>query len=316
MKVFVTGTTGFAGSHLVELLLSQGHEVFALVHHESSHQPLTVHARFHALAGDLLNLGLLMDAVIDARPDIIIHLAGQASASQSWQDPARTLAINTGGTANILQAALEVGRPRTLVVTSAQIYGPVGPDMLPITEDSIPKPSHPYGISKWAAGQLVALYWQKYKLPVVEARPFNHIGPRQAKGFVVPDFASQIAEIKFGNKSPVMTVGNLSVERDFTDVRDVVKAYWLLAEQGIPGEQYLICSGTAVPIRQLLDTLIELAEIDLAIVNDAELVRPSETHRLFGSYAKLKRDTGWIPTISLRQSLADALAEWEQKWVA
>ena len=195
MHVFITGGTGFAGSHLVDQLLDAEHDVFALVHGDSSHQQLPVHPRLKEIPGNLLKVDSLKEAIDKARPDVIYHLAGQASPSISWRDPALTIAINAGGTANLLQAALAYGHPRVVVVTSAEIYGQITLDMLPLTEESAAQPRHPYGISKLAAGQLVDVYWQRYALPVVEARPFNHIGPRQTPGFVVPDFASQMAAV-------------------------------------------------------------------------------------------------------------------------
>jgi GDP-4-dehydro-6-deoxy-D-mannose reductase len=164
-----------------------------------------------------------------------------------------------------------------------------------------------------AAGQLVSVYWQRHELPAVEARPFNHIGPRQMTGFVVPDFASQLAAIKLGQKEPWMSVGNLEAERDFTDVRDVAAAYVDLAEKGEPGEAYLICSGKPVSIYDLLKTLIKLVDVDVEVVFDPARMRPSDTPCLFGSYAKIEAQTGWRPKIPLRQSLKDALDDWLQR---
>ncbi len=313
MRVFITGGTGFAGSHLVDGLLASGHELLALVHGESSHQELPSHPRLSQISGNLLQRDSLMNAVVEARPDVIYHLAGQASPGISWQDPALTLAINAGGTANLLEAAVAYGRPCVVVVSSAEIYGPITADMLPLTEKTEPQPRHPYGISKLAVGQLVSAYWSRYKLPVVEARPFNHIGPRQAPGFVVPDFASQLAAIKLGLQQPIVAVGNLDAQRDFTDVRDVVRAYIALAEEGQPGEAYFICSGEPVSIRHLLQTLSELAQVEVEINYDPARIRPSDTPILYGSYGKILADTGWRPEISIRQSLSDALADWESR---
>ncbi len=310
MRAFVTGGTGFAGSHLVDALLAAGHEVQALVHEASSLQDLPAHACLAAVPGDLMNAPRLADQLRTARPDVVYHLAGQASPAGSWRNPAATLAINAGGTANLLEAARLAGGPRVVVVTSADVYGVIKPDALPLTERTPPQPRHPYGVSKWAAGQLVRVFWERYGLPAIEARPFNHIGPRQAQGFVVPDFASQLAAIKLGRQPPEMWVGNLSAERDFTDVRDVVRAYTLLAERGRPGEAYLICSGTAVSILWILQTLLEIAGIDVKVQYDPERLRPSDTPCLYGDYARLRRDTGWSPQIHLRQSLEDAFADW------
>jgi GDP-4-dehydro-6-deoxy-D-mannose reductase len=314
VRIFITGATGFAGSHLVNRLLADGtrldDQVFALVHAATSHQQLPDHPRITAIEGNLLDLPSLSAAVFQASPDVIFHLAGQAYPARSWQDPSGTLAINAGGTANVLEAAVRSSRPRVVVVTSAEIYGNVGGEDLPITEASLARPRHPYGISKWAAGKFVDVYWQQYQLPVIEARPFNHIGPHQALGFVVTDFASQLAAIKLKQRPPTMSVGNLSAERDFTDVRDVANAYLTLADKGHLGEAYLICSGQPVSIHYLLDTMIELAGVKVDIKYDPARVRPSDTPRLYGSYAKIQRHTGWQPQIRLRDSLADALTDW------
>ena len=194
-----------------------------------------------------------------------------------------------------------------VAVTSAEIYGNVTEADLPITEASEPNPRHPYGLSKWAAGRLVPLYWQRYELPVVEARPFNHIGPGQQPGFVVPDFASQLAAIALGLRPPQMRVGNLDAERDFSDVRDVVRAYQCLAERGEPGSHYIIASGQPVSIHYLLDTLI-----DIAASGRVSYDRPYGHPRTCAlqQRRRLQADTGWKPRIHLRQSLQDAYAGW------
>jgi GDP-4-dehydro-6-deoxy-D-mannose reductase len=313
MRAFVTGATGFAGSHLIDDLIAGGNEVFSLVHLSSSHQPIPQNVLCRGIPGDLLDRDGLKTAVRQAEPDVIFHLAGQASPSLSWKDPGLTLRINAVGTANLLEAAVTWGRPRVVVVTSAEVYGQIRPEMLPLTEETPSRPHHPYGVSKVAAGQLVSIYWQRYRLPVVEARPFNHVGPRQALGFVVPDFASQLAAIKLGRQEAAISVGNLNAERDFSDVRDVVRAYRRLAEAGQPGESYLICSGQAVPIHYLLTTLIELAGVAVEVRYDPDRMRPSDTPTLYGSYAKLRRDTGWQPQVHLRQSLADAMDDWVER---
>jgi GDP-4-dehydro-6-deoxy-D-mannose reductase len=310
MRAFITGATGFAGSHLVDHLLDNGYDVAALVHAASSHQELPDAPGVRPYPGDLLDLASLTAAVADAAPDVIFHLAGQAYPARSWGDPARTIAINTGGTANLLEAAVALGRPRVVVVTSAEMYGALDAADLPLTETAVPRPRHPYGVSKMAAGELVRVYHDRYGLPVVEARPFNHIGPRQAPGFVVPDFASQLAAVGLGLGAAEMRVGNLDAQRDFTDVRDVVRAYRLLAEGGEPGQAYLICSGRPVAIRDLLDEMLDLLGQPVAVTLDPARLKPSDTPCIYGSYAKLAARTDWAPAIPLRQSLADALADW------
>lgn len=313
MRVFITGATGFAGSHLVDLLLAEGHEVFALVHEATSHQALPLDERLHSVVGDLLDPDGLASTVGSTRPDVIFHLAGQAYPARSWSDPALTIAVNTGGTANLLRAAVAYGQPRVVVVTSAEIYGPLSAGDLPLTEQTRPQPRHPYGVSKLAAGELARVYWERYGLHAIEARPFNHIGPRQAAGFVVPDFASQLAAIRLGRQEPVIRVGNLDPERDFTDVRDVAAAYYRLAEAGRPGEAYLICSGRPVSVRTLLESLIELSGVAVSVQIDQARLNASDTPCLYGSYARIEADTGWYPRVSLRQSLADALADWDER---
>jgi GDP-4-dehydro-6-deoxy-D-mannose reductase len=313
MRAFITGATGFAGSHLVDQLLEAGDEIYALIHGESSHQTLPDHARLTQIPGDLLDFDSLNTTIDEVRPDVIYHLAGQASPSLSWARPALTLAINAGGTANILQAAAQNNNPRTVVVTSADVYSEITPGVLPLTEQTEIKPGHPYGVSKAAAGQLVSAYWQRYRLPAIEARPFNHIGPRQTPGFVVPDFASQIAAVKFGLRDASISVGNLDAQRDFTDVRDVARAYTALAKSGQPGQTYLICSGRPVSIRYLLDTLVELAGIGVEITGDPARMRPSDIPVVYGSHDRITADTGWQPQISVEQSLNDALQDWIER---
>jgi GDP-4-dehydro-6-deoxy-D-mannose reductase len=312
-RVFVTGGTGFAGSHLIDSLLKDEIEVFGLVHPGSGHQPLPVHKNFSPVEGDLTDAEGIKTAIEKVEPDVIYHLGGIASPAYSWIDPAKTLAVNAGGTANLLRGAQQTNRPRIVVVTSALLYGSLSETDLPISEDTPPSPSHPYAVSKWTASLLIQLYWRRYSLHVIEARPFNHIGPRQARGFVVPDFASQLAKIELGKLDPIVNVGNLEAGRDFTDVRDITRAYRVLAERGEPGESYLVCSGKSVSIQQILDTLIDIAGIKVSIVKDPDRYRPLDTPVIYGSYEKIHRTTGWQPVIPLERSLRDAYLEWRER---
>lgn len=307
MRILVTGATGFAGSHLVRQLLADGHEVFGLIRRPEEGQVWP----FKPVVGDLLEADSLVAVVAESAPDVVYHLAGQANVGASWKRPQLTLALNAGGTINVLEAVRKEGeRPRVIAVTSGDIYGPMPVDAMPLNGLSQPQPYHPYGISKIAASQVCKLYAERYGLDVIEARPLNHIGPQQSLGFVVPDFASQVAAIKLGEQEPVMRVGNLEAERDFTDVRDMVRAYRLLAEDGRSGEMYLICSGRPVAVQMILDKLISLVNVDVTVEQDPERMRPSDTPVLYGSYDKLRVHTGWRPEIPLEQSLQDVLDEW------
>lgn len=310
MRVFLTGVTGFAGSYLIGNLLAENHDVTCLVRSSSNTDTLPNHPFCRAYNGDLLDQENLNRAIEQSRPDIIYHLAGMAATVGSWNYPSTTLAVNTIGTANILEAALTYGKCRVVVVTSGDIYGIITADDLPITEDTLTRPRHPYGVSKWAASELVRVYWERYQLPAIEARPFNHIGPRQRLGFVVPDFASQLAKIKLGLKEAEMSVGNLSARRDFTDVRDVVRAYKCIGESGEPGQRYLICSGKAISIQYILDSLIEISGVDVKITQDPTRMRPSDTPVVYGSYKRLHQDTGWEPKVPLEESLVRIFDYW------
>lgn len=310
MRVLVTGATGFAGSHLVEALCAQGDDVYALVRQSNGSQ----RPSFTPIIGDLTSESSLKTAVAQAQPDVIYHLAGQADVGLSWKKAAQTLTINTIGTINLLDAVVTNKlSPKIIAVTSGDIYGQQEPEAMPLTEASQPQAYHPYGVSKIATGQLLQIYHKRYQLDVIEARPFNHIGPNQNLGFVVPDFASQIAAIKLGQQARQLRVGNLKAKRDFTDVRDMVRAYIALAQHGRAGEVYLICSGQPVSIHYILNTLAELGGVDLEIEYDPQRMRPSDTPLLYGSAKKIFEHTGWRPEIHLRQSLQNVLDEWEAK---
>lgn len=311
MHVLVTGAAGFAGSHLVNYLSSLGHTVFGITRPSSFNSKHSY--PFEPIVADLLDLDSLINAIKRSKASVIYHLAGQADVGLSWREPNLTIKVNTIGTVNLLEAAIEQEIETLVAVTSAELYGPQPRDKMPITAKSLPNPWHPYAVSKLAAGHLLSIYQRRYKdrIKIIEARPFNHIGPGQATGFVVPDFAKQIAEMRAGLKAPLLRVGNLDAERDFTDVRDVVRAYALLAEKGQAGKMYHICSGQPVPVYTIVNILAELAEISLDIEYDPERMRPSDTPVLYGSFADLRRDTGWTPEIHMRQSLAEVLVEWD-----
>ncbi|MBL8529656.1 MAG: GDP-mannose 4,6-dehydratase [Burkholderiales bacterium] len=301
-RLFLTGHEGFVGQTLRSLLATADARA-------RDWEIVLPTARY-----DLRDQAALERALPAEAFDFVIHLAAQSFVPESFRDPKRTYDVNFFGTLNLFQALQNRGfKGRVLYVSSAEVYGQVDPEQMPIDEGRAPRPRSPYGVSKVAAEALCVQWHETGGLDVVIARPFNHIGPAQTDRFVVANFARQVAAIKLGQRPGVIKIGNLEVTRDFTDARDVVEAYLRLLERGAGGEVYNISSGREVWIRDLLPMLIELAGIDAKIVQDPALMRPAEQKRLLGSYEKLHRCTGWTPTTELRTSLANALAWWEQK---
>lgn len=291
VRAFVTGAHGFVGPYLTRHLREQGDDVVA--------SPAEV---------DVTDPAAITAALTEARPDAVYHLAALANVADSWRDPAKTFAVNATGTLNLLEAARTIDpAPRVLLVGSAEVYGAATSDRLPFREDGPLEPVTPYAVSKVAAEQLGFQYHRGFSVPVVCARAFNHVGPGQNGAFVVVDLARRIAEAVRDGK-PDVRVGNLSAARDFTDVRDVVRAYRLLVEHGHPGEAYNVCSGRAVTIEWLARELIAKSGADLDLVVDPDLFRPVDVPVLLGDPAKIRAATGWEPSIPLDQTLADVLA--------
>lgn len=258
---------------------------------------------------DITDAGALAQALAAAAPDAVCHLAAQSSVSRSWEDPAGTFSINALGTLNLCQAAIGLPlRPRVLLVSSSEVYGKVRPDELPVNEDRPLAPATPYAASK-AAAEMVALQaWLGRGLEVVRARAFNHTGPGQPLGFVVPDLAAQVARAAKGDLDQV-TTGNLEVSRDITDVRDVVKAYRALVVHGRPGEAYNVCRGEAYVLSAVLRRLMELAGVDVPVWTDPARARPADVPAQLGDPAKIKAACGWAPRLSLDDTLSDILAQ-------
>jgi GDP-4-dehydro-6-deoxy-D-mannose reductase len=263
---------------------------------------------------DLRDADAVRDLVARIRPDRIYHLAGQAFVPRSFAAPWETLEVNIRGTLNLLEAvrALKL-ETRILVVSSAEIYGAAAADSLPLTESAPFVPSSPYSVSKIAQDMLAWQYARAHSLYTVRVRPFNHIGTGQSADFAVPNWASQIAAAELGLREPIVAVGNLAAARDFTDVRDVVRAYALALERGAAGAVYNVCSGVPQTMQHVLETLIGLSRTPITVRVDPERVRPIEIPVLYGSYARLQADTDWRPQISLAQSLTDVLNEWRAR---
>ncbi len=314
MRVLLTGIAGFAGSFLAEHLLRQEDvELHGVVHrHDRRIQHLLGQLTLHR--GDLRNALWVSDVVQNVQPDVVMHLAAWSDVGGSWQQPWTTYELNIQCQLHLLEA-LTRWRPhcRTLVVSSNEIYGLVQPHDLPIDEETPLRPNSPYGVSKVAQDMMALQYWNSHQLPVIRARSFNHLGPGQSDDFAASAFARQIAEIEAGQRAPVVQVGNLSAQRDFTDVRDVVRAYWLLVTQGEVGECYNVGSGRPHAIQWLLDTLIDLARHSVSVVIDPQRLRPSDVPCSFCDNRKLVAATGWQPQIELRTTLHDLLNSWREQ---
>jgi GDP-4-dehydro-6-deoxy-D-mannose reductase len=315
LRAFITGLAGFAGSHLADYLLAHtDDQVYGVsLPTDSTRNLAHILDRVTLSLADLSDYDTVRGLLDGLKPDVIFHLAAQASVGRSWADPAGTLVNNIAAQVNMLRAVTELGlTPRILIIGSADEYGLVSADDIPVDEATPLRPLNPYAVSKLTQDFLGLQYHLSHKLPIVRVRPFNHIGPRQGPGFVVPDFAKQIAEIEAGQREPVMRVGNLSAQRDFADVRDVVRAYHLAATLGQPGEVYNIGAGQGHTIQDILERMLKLSRVRLAVEQDPERMRPSDIPVMVCDSRKLERATGWAPTYTLDQSLSDVLDYWRE----
>lgn len=314
MKALIIGGAGFVGGHLIEYLSSLGTvEVFAtkLQNEKIGSQYID---NEKAIDLDITNLEEVSEILFDIRPDYIFQLAAQSSISLSWKSPALTYNINIIGTLNILEAIRKLKyNPRILLIGSAEEYGEIRLEGLPITEELPIKPCNPYAVSKAAQEMTARMYVECYSSDIVMVRAFNHIGPGQSPTFVISDFAKQIAEIEKGARDPILHVGNIDIKRDFSDVRDIVKGYWLLMQRGEKGEVYNIGSGKSYEIRDLLNTLIQISCIDVEIFFDSSKFRPNDIPDLKADIKKIETHTGWRPSIDIRTSLIDVLNYWRNK---
>jgi GDP-4-dehydro-6-deoxy-D-mannose reductase len=310
LRFLITGVGGFAGSHLADwLLAAPGAETPEVWGCDLTSERRPFHPpELRLVATDLRDPEAARGLIERVRPDRIFHLAGQAYVGDSWADPWQTLETNLRAQVNLLEAVVASGmRPRVLVVGSADEYGPVTPEQLPLTETHELRPDSPYSVSKVGQDLLGLQYYLSYELPVVRVRPFNHIGPRQNRRFVAASFAAQIAGIEAKHLAPVLRVGNLAARRDFTDVRDVVRAYALVLEQGELGEVYNIGSGRSRSIAEVLQGLLALSTTEITVEHDESRLRVADVPDLVCDAARLKARTGWHPRIAFEQSLADVL---------
>ncbi len=316
MRVLVTGVTGFAGSHLVDYMLAlPGVEIFGLCRWRSPLDNIQhVLARIQLRECDLRDAFSVRDVIEDIHPDRIFHLAAQSFVPTSWTAPTESLTTNIIGQLNVFEAVRKIGlQPLIQIACSSEEYGLVHDHELPITEDNPLRPLSPYAVSKVGQDLLGFQYFMSYKMPIIRTRGFNHEGPRRAPVFVVSDFAQQVAEIERGQRPPVLRVGNLDAQRDFTDVRDMVRGYWLALEKGQPGEVYNICSGRSYSVRQVIDLLLGMTDARIKIEQDPRRLRPSDVPVLRGDFTKFARQTGWQPEIPFAQTVEDLLNYWRMR---
>jgi GDP-4-dehydro-6-deoxy-D-mannose reductase len=295
VRALVTGAAGFVGSHLVDHLVAEADEV--LTTNRATGGP------------DLLDYEGLRELLDDLRPEVVFNLAGHADVAQSWQEPLESIRTNGEGTFNVLAAARSAGVERVVTVISSDIYGVRRFDDLPITEEAPFQPISPYAAGKAVADIVASQAHLGFGQDVVRARSFGHFGPGQGENAVCSALAARVARSELAG-AETMRVGNLNARRDFTDVRDVVRAYRLLATRGRTGCAYNVCSGTSVTIGTVLDILLAHAERPLRVISDPELYRPVDLHELRGDASQLEADTGWSPYFTLESSLIELLNDW------
>jgi GDP-4-dehydro-6-deoxy-D-mannose reductase len=306
MRALITGAAGFVGGHLADLAADRGADVVGLGRDAAGPPVLSSYVQ-----ADLGDADATRRAVAELRPDAVFHLAADASVGRSWQVPAETFENNTRATLNLLEAVrAEAPDAVVLHAGSGEQYGPVPGERLPVTEDEPLRPQNPYAVSKAAADLLSGFYADAHGMKVVRTRAFNHAGPGQAPMYVISAFAKQIADAeRAGSSELVIETGNLAPRRDFTDVRDVVRAYWLAVESGEPAV-FNVCSGVSVPVADILARLAALTDLRVEQRTDPSRLRKHEVMDIRGSHERLTGATGWEPQIALDRTLADTLDWW------
>jgi GDP-4-dehydro-6-deoxy-D-mannose reductase len=306
-RTLITGASGFAGRHLVaHLRTTTDWELWAL---GRSSQP-----DLDTITADLLDREAVARAVAQVQPDIVVHLAAQSFVPASFDDPATTFNTNVIGQLHLLQAIAAANiNPLVLVVSSNEVYGMVQPDEIPVNEKTPLRPPSPYAVSKAAQDLLAGQWFYSHKLRIIRVRPFNHIGPGQKAQFAAPAFARQIARIERGLQPPIVKVGNLEAQRDFTDVRDIVRAYHLALVHGEPGAIYNVGAGEPVAMRTILETLINLSAVPIAIESDPARMRPADVPTVTCDARYFQARTGWQRQYTLDQTLRDVLEDWRSR---
>jgi len=314
-RVLVIGISGFVGSHLAEYLLNEGLEVYGTTRWRSRMDNIKhLKDKLHLFEGDIKDAHSMQTAVDETQPDYIFHLAAQSFVPASWNAPAETLTTNIVGNVNLLEAIRKSNcDPIIQIAGSSEEYGMVHPDEVPIKETNPLRPMSPYGVSKVAQDVLSRQYYLSYGIKTVVTRAFNHTGPRRGDVFVTSNFSKQIAEIEKGLIEPIMYVGNLNAKRDFSDVRDVVRAYWLAVTKCEYGDVYNICSERVRTIQSVLDLLLSVTDKNIEIKKDPARMRPSDVEILQGDCSKFREKTGWETEIPFEKTMKDLLNYWRER---
>lgn len=315
-KILITGVTGFVGNHLASYLLSKESYDIIGTHRSESHTMFLAQLEENITLKkvDLNDVDAVEKLLEETKPDVIFHLAAQASPAKSFAIPVETLTNNIVAEFSLLNSLrkLELKHTRVVVISSAEIYGVLTPKDIPVDEDTPFRPATPYAVSKLAQDFLSYQHFLAYNMDIVRLRPYNHIGPGQKAGYVVTDFAKQIAEIENGKKEETISVGNLEAKRDFTDVRDMVKAYALAMEEGTSGEVYNIGSGTSHKIEDILHTLLSFSSKKISVTIDQSRFRPIDVPEIRCDSSKFHKITGWQPEIPFEKTLEDILDYWRK----
>ena len=313
-KALITGITGFAGSYLADFLLkNKDYEIWGTYLNEESIKNVSeIKDKLNLLKADLLDKEKISEIISKAKPDFIFHLAAMASAKDSFDKPSKVFFNNVNSQLNLLEAVRNQSLTETkiLIISSAEVYGLVSAKNLPIDENAPFNPTNPYAVSKLAQDFLGLQYFLAHKLKIIRVRPFNHIGPKQSPNFVVATFAKKIAEIEKNPSGKAIKVGNLNSKRDFTDVKDMVKAYSLAIDLGVPGEVYNLGSGISYSISDILEKLIKISGKDIKIEIDKSLFRPIDNPETVSNSKKFGDLTGWKPETPIEKTLKDTLDYW------
>lgn len=316
MRVFITGITGFAGSHLADYILAEhpGVNIYGLVRWRSrTENILHIRDKIELHEGDLKDIVSLNKCLAEIKPDRIFHLAAQSYVPYSWKCPTETFSVNATGQINLFEAILSLNlSPKIHIAGTSEEYGLVNDDEIPIKETNPLRPLSTYGVSKVAQDFLGWQYYKSYNMRIIRTRAFNHTGPRRASVFVCSAFAKQIVEIEKGAREPVIFVGNLEAKRDFTDVRDIVRGYWTCLDEGEEGDVYNIGTGRPYSMREVLSLLLSMSKIKAKIETDPLRLRPSDVPILFPDCTKFNKLTGWTPKIPFSQTLRDLLEYWRE----